>query len=79
MNALPELRISAHAIERYRRRVENCSDAEAICRLTAPSILTAHRLGASSVILPSGHKVIIAGNCVVTVKPKSMHKRRVKC
>lgn len=70
------IRVSAHAIERYIRRVEPVSDAEAICRLSAPHIIAAVQAGASAVILASGHKVVIAGNCIVTVRPKHGRKRR---
>lgn len=70
--------VTAHALERYRRRVENVSDAEAYCRLASPRIQAAIRAHATAVILPSGHKVILAGNRVVTVKPKSCHKRRIR-
>lgn len=73
MNA--RLAISAHAIERARRRLGCLSDAEAIVVLRSPVIESAARAGATSVILPSGHRVIIANNRVVTVKPVSCHKR----
>lgn len=70
------IHITAHPLERYRRRVENCSDAEAVCRLSSPRIEAAVQAGASAVILPSGHKVVLVGNRVVTVKPKHRDKRR---
>lgn len=71
--------VTAHAIERYRRRVENVCDAEIVRRLSSPLIETAAKLGANAVILPSGHKVILVGSRVVTVKPKHKDKRRIRC
>ena len=70
--------VTAHALERYRRRVENVSDAEAYCRLASPHIQAAIELGARSVILPSGHKIVLHGNRVVTVKPRHREKRRAR-
>lgn len=69
------LTVSAHAIERARRLLGCLSDAEAIVVLSSPIIESTARAGATSVILPSGHKVIIANNRVITVKPVSCHKR----
>lgn len=73
------IHVTAHALERYRRRVEDVSDAEAVCRLSSPHIERAVEVGATAVILPSGHKVVLVGNRVVTVKPKHTSKRRYKC
>lgn len=69
------IRVTAHALERYRRRVEDVSNSEATCRLSSPHIQRAVEVGASAVILPSGHKVVLVGNRVVTVKPKHKAKR----
>jgi len=71
------LHITQHAVERYQRRVEAVCEAEAIRRLSSPSIERAASIGASSVILPSGHKVILIRHSVITVKPKHKDKRRV--
>jgi DNA-binding transcriptional LysR family regulator len=68
---------TAHAIERYQRRVANVSAREAYVALSTETIRNAASAGACSVILPSGHKVILRGFSVVTVKPKHCRKRRI--
>lgn len=72
------LHVTTHALERYRRRVENVSEREAYLALSSDSIRQAATVGCSSVILPSGHKVVLHGFNVVTVKPRHKDKRRVR-
>ena len=72
------IHVSTHALDRARQRLGASSDAEAMQMLTTPNILAAVAIGASAVILPSGHKVVIAGGKIVTVKPKHCRKRRVR-
>lgn len=71
------LRVSSHAISRYRRRVEPVDYNTALAALSTPAIQSAARIGATSVILPNGCKAIIRNQCVVTVKPKHCRKKRV--
>jgi hypothetical protein len=73
------LQVTSHAVSRYRRRVEPVSYDEVVRRLTTPAIVSAAAIGAASVLLPSGHKVVLIGNRVVTVKAKSSKKRRFRC
>lgn len=75
MASLP-VHVTAHAIERYRRRVENVSEAEAIARLSGPVVEQAVSAGCCAVILASGHKLVLVENRVVTVKPRHKDKRR---
>jgi hypothetical protein len=69
------LHITAHAISRYRERVEPLSEAAVVSALHSPAILKAVEIGANAVILPGGCKVILAGNSIVTIKPKPGKKR----
>ena len=71
----PLLHVTSHALERYRCRVADVSTRQAYLALTSDLIRQAALTGMSAVILPSGHKVILRGAVVVTVKPKSCHKR----
>jgi hypothetical protein len=77
MNALA-VHVSKHALERYRRHIFDAADTEIVRRLNSASILKAAKLGAASVLLPCGQKVVLKGYCVVTITPKSKHKRRVR-
>lgn len=70
--------VTSHAIERYQRRVANVSERDAYAALSSEKIHQAALVGCSSVILPSGHKVILIGGCVVTVKPRHRDKRRCR-
>lgn len=71
------LHVTAHAISRYRERVEPVGYDAAVKRLTTPAILKAAELGGGSVRLPGGQRVIVCGNCVVTVHPRpACHRRR---
>jgi hypothetical protein len=70
------LRVSSHAISRYRSRVEPVDYDTAHAALTTPAILAAAKFGCSSVRLPSGQRIIIEENTVVTVLPSPKTKRR---
>lgn len=61
--------ISLHAIERYRQRVEDVSPREVVRRLDGPALRAAIAFGASALILGSGHRLVIMGDTVVTVRP----------
>lgn len=74
----PKVTATLHAIERYNRRVARVGYDAAKAALTSASIQRAADAGCCSVILPSGHKVVLAGYCVVTVKPKHRDKRRLR-
>jgi hypothetical protein len=72
------LHVTSHAIERYIRRVEAVTERAAYLALTTELIHQAAASGMSAVILPSGHKIILAGHVIVTVKPKHCRKRRCR-
>jgi hypothetical protein len=72
------LHVTSHAIERYQRRVAPVSIREAYKALSTDKIREAAQAGCSSLVLPSGHKVVLAGFTVVTVVPKHSKKRRCK-
>lgn len=73
------LHVTSHAIERYQRRVERVTDRAAYLALSTELIRQAAASGMSAVILPSGHKIVLDGYSVVTVKPRHKDKRRVRC
>lgn len=59
--------ITGHAIKRYRERIDDVSDAEAMSRLTTPLVQAAIAVGAKSIALPGGGRVVLANGHVVTV------------
>lgn len=62
--------VSAHAISRYRLRVDPGADYQTARKaLTSPAILTAIRFGASIVKLPGKQRVIVKNRSIVTVLP----------
>ena len=63
--------VTRHAIHRYQKRVANLPDEQVIEALSTPAIKQAVAFGAASVILGTGHRVIISGGKIVTVTPKS--------
>lgn len=70
------IHITAHAIMRFQERVANLPDDEVRAFLLRPSILIAANLGTCDVILPSGHRVVVSDNTVITICPKRTRRRR---
>jgi hypothetical protein len=64
--------VTRHAIERWQERVHPCSpdDAETEIRAHETAIRKAAEFGASTVKLPSKHRLILKGLRVVTVLPQ---------
>ncbi len=73
---MPDLRVTAHAVSRYRERVEQVDHDTAHARLSTPAIHLAASFGNCEVILPSGHHAVICNATVVTVRPLVKFKRR---
>ncbi|QVJ07680.1 hypothetical protein L7H23_01160 [Sphingopyxis sp. BSN-002] len=70
------LEITLHAIERYQQRVDDVPAAIVVQRLCGPAFDAADQLGSASVILPTGHRVIVHDHAVVTVLPIPPHKAK---
>lgn len=70
------LRVSGHAISRYRERVEDVPYEVAHQRLSSPAIVQAAQIGCAHVKLPGGQRVVIQDHCVVTVTPRPKVHRR---
>lgn len=68
-------RVTCHAIERYRERVAPVSAEEAERILSTERIRQAIAFGAREIILGTGHHAVVAGGCIVTVRPKIIRKR----
>lgn len=64
------IRVSSHAISRYRERVAPVTAAEARIALTSRAIEHAVDFGAPFVKLGTGQHVVLDGSTVVTVLPK---------
>lgn len=64
--------VSAHAVERYRERIEAVSESEARAAMmrAARAIDIAASFGAGTVVMGNGARLILVGDVVVTVKPK---------
>ena len=69
------VRVSSHAIERYRERVANLCDTDIIAALSGRAFIACARIGRGAVILPSGHRAIIENDCVITVLPHRVHAK----
>jgi hypothetical protein len=68
---MTHVRISSHAISRYRERVApRLTMAEAIEALSSPAIRRAAEFGAAYVRLGTGQRIALDGFVVVTVLPK---------
>jgi hypothetical protein len=70
------LRVTSHAISRYRERVEPVSYDEAMARLSTARIRLMIAFGAREIILQSGHHAVVESGVIVTVRPKPRKKRR---
>jgi len=68
--------VTAHAISRYRERVEPVSYDEAHARLTTDRIRKGIEFGAREIILGTGHHAVVVDGCIVTVRPKPVTKPR---
>ncbi len=69
---MPAMHVTLHAIQRYQERVANVSAEAAKAALSTPAFDCAEDFGAPVVILPTGHKAVCKGGCVVTVLDKGM-------
>lgn len=68
---MPDLHVSAHAVERYIERVcPNASAEQAKDALTSPTITKAARFGAHYVKLGTGQHVVIEDQTIITVLPR---------
>lgn len=72
------LRISSHAISRYRSRVEPVDYDTAHAALSSPIVQAAARFGCSIVRLPTGQRIVIENYTVVTVLPAEQFKRQIQ-
>ncbi|MFK4871643.1 hypothetical protein [Novosphingobium sp. ZW T3_23] len=75
------IHVSSHAVSRYRERVAPVSYDEAVAALSTPTIERAAAFGARYVRLPTGQRIVLDCDRVVTVLPKgywqaAMDRRR---
>lgn len=73
--------ITAHAIDRYRQRVQRVSEAEAVEAMLTPAVKAMCRFvgrGEGYVRLATGHRLTIRDGVVVTVLPAENYKRTVR-
>lgn len=76
---MPDLHVSQHAIDRFRERVANLPDQAIVNALSTPAIQLAAALGAECYVrLPSGQRIAVKGNTVVTVLPAEQYQRQVR-
>lgn len=67
-------KITAHAVSRFRKRVEPMPYDAVVAQLDSPAVRLAIEIGACGVRLPSGHRAVIVNGAVVTIHPKFPHK-----
>ncbi|AOR77208.1 hypothetical protein [Novosphingobium resinovorum] len=72
------IRVSAHALDRYRERVRMVSYEEARAALSTPLIEAAAAFGARYVRLGTGHRILINAGVVVTVMPVEQYRRQIR-
>lgn len=70
------LRVSDHAVQRYRERVEHVSEDEARDRLSGPVFDLAGAMGACAVVLTSGHRAVCQDGVIVTILSRQAKVRR---
>lgn len=70
---MPDLFVTAHAIERYRQRVRDLPEVEIVARLSTRAFEAAKDMGRCAVILPSGHRAVMRSGAVITVLPHGVH------
>ena len=70
--------ITAHAVQRYRERIEDIPDHEALDAMIRiePTIDRAAAFGCATVIMGNGARLRLVGDTVCTVLPKLKLKRR---
>jgi hypothetical protein len=66
------VRVTKHAIKRWRERVSPCTYAQAREAILAhsPAIMAAANFGADTVKLGSNHRLKLCGSTVLTVLPE---------
>lgn len=67
------LRITGHAVERFRERVNHLPEAAVIAYLQGPNFRLADCFGAPIVKLPGGQRAIIRDHTVITILPATHH------
>jgi len=67
------IHVTAHAVQRFQERVANLPLTAIRAALDTPAIRLAIRIGAPYVCLPTGQRVVIEGETIVTILPKD-HK-----
>jgi hypothetical protein len=73
------LHVTRHAIERFQERVENLPEPEVLERLDTPATRAAASLQAEChVRLPTGQRIAVKDNTVVTVLPAEQYQRQVR-
>lgn len=70
--------ITAHAIIRFRERVEDLPDELVIERLSRPVFQAAAEFGAPYVKLGTGQRVVIRNGVMVTVLPYTTHPHSLR-
>jgi len=72
------IHVTAHAVSRYRERVEPVGYDEAVAALTSPAVQAAFDFGARFVRLAGGQRIVIEDGRVVTVLPADNYRKQVQ-
>lgn len=67
------IRVTDHAIQRYRERVTDVPDEQIVAALSGKAFAACSAIGRGAVVLPTGHRVIVDNGIVVTVLPKGAY------
>lgn len=71
------IRITHHAVQRFQERVANLPEAEVRAALSTRAFEIAATLGTCCVILPQGHRAVVADGAVITIYPPKSRPRRI--
>lgn len=72
------VRVTAHAVSRYRERVAPLPYDEVVAILSTERIRQAVEFGAREIILGTGHHAVVANNHIITIRPK-VRRSRLRC
>ena len=70
---MPDLRITDHALMRYRERVRDLPESDVISALSTRAFQAAIDFGRCAVIMPTGHRAVMRNGSVITVLPHGVH------
>lgn len=69
------MRVTDHAVLRFRERVIGCTEQEAVAAMSTARIRAAIAFGAKMIRLGGGQRLIIRDHAIITVTPATRQSR----